>query len=66
VNNDYIGDWLLEYLNTAIGRPIIYDLNKACQEGSWYDGLVRDLTGKSEKEWWDIMLNDDSFPFKRA
>lgn len=64
MNNPYLGDWLLVYLNTVMKRPIMYALNRACQTGTWRDSLVKDLTGKDEREWWRIMIKDNNFPWK--
>jgi len=66
LGNAYVGDWLLEYLNTYMQRPMFYMITKACQEGSWRDSWLKDMTGKDDKEWWRQMVNDKEFPWKRV
>ncbi|OXA45968.1 uncharacterized protein LOC110856575 [Folsomia candida] len=65
----YLGDWLLAYLESVTGppgKPYMYLINRKCQEGTWYDNFIKDMTGKSELEWWNQMLTDNAFPWKRV
>ncbi|XP_035711860.1 uncharacterized protein LOC118437144 isoform X1 [Folsomia candida] len=57
--------WLVVYLNSVTGKPLIYEMNKACQTGTWHDNWLKERTGKSDKEWWDVMLKDKYYPWQR-
>lgn len=46
----------MDYLDSVSERALIYDMNKACQTGTYTANFLKDLTGKSDKEWWDTML----------